>query len=73
MSASDKTVRLSIADLEQLEAAIAQVADLAGSQGLAEIERLLENALLILERSKLTDLRQPPIREDCLGREKDGD
>lgn len=41
------------AEIENLEQLVSQIADLAGSQGLGEIEQLTEAALAILEGAKV--------------------
>lgn len=53
-------MQVSESDLNQMEQLISQIADLAGSQGLSDIESLAESALLILEKAKLTALKQEP-------------
>lgn len=46
-------IELSDSESETLEQLIVQIADLAGSQGLGEVEQLTESALAILERAKV--------------------
>lgn len=45
---------LSASQIEQLEQILSQIADLAGSQGLSEIERLTEAALDVLDGAEFT-------------------
>jgi hypothetical protein len=47
-------IELSDSNFEKLELLISQIADLAGSQGLSEIEALTESALALLEQSALS-------------------
>lgn len=46
-------IELLATEFENLERSIAQIADLAGSQGLGEIEQLTESVLAILEGAKI--------------------
>jgi hypothetical protein len=61
-------------DFEKLEDLINQIANLAGSQRLAEVEALTASALGILERLKLATLQSKKNfsrDQDCFGRDSD--
>jgi hypothetical protein len=59
-------IQLSDSEFEQLELIVAQIADLAGSQGFNEIEVLTESALAIIEQAKVAAYRAAQQERDRL-------